>query len=193
MRHCGAGSVRYLRMADSGGAGLPVGGSSVSTTGICQPRRAFMKPSALPEIVFKRVADTAREQAMPCNRVGVNTVREHDQESVVEFETSKGRLRFLRNKKIVAELLPPHSWTFVASVANNEHWGTRPSREDLAVVLRAFVGIHSVMPLEEQPSAREALYFMSTGRGSTLRRVLSKCRDGLEIVRRLLRRMCVAD
>lgn len=75
---------------------------------------------------------------MPFNKAAANVLHERHRESALSFELSSGRLRYFRNEKVVVELLPPNSWTFVASVASNSHWGTRPSQDDLAIVLHAF-------------------------------------------------------
>jgi hypothetical protein len=66
-----------------------------------------------------------------------NVTQVTDGINAVTFAHGSGRLRLLRNKRLVVQLTPPHSWTFIAVVSNNGHWGTRPTEEDLALVLQA--------------------------------------------------------
>lgn len=63
--------------------------------------------------------------------------------STLSFERGSGSLRFARNRRLVVQLEPPHSWTYIASIANNPDWGTRPSQADLALVLCALNEKHS--------------------------------------------------
>jgi hypothetical protein len=56
-----------------------------------------------------------------------------------EFHRDTGRLRILRDRTVVAEWFPPHSWFAVASVAGYSTWGTRPNERDLARVLDDFL------------------------------------------------------
>lgn len=115
---------------------------------------------------------------MPFNRTA-SVLRERHRESTISFDPSSGRLRYFRNERIVVELLPPHSWTFVASVATNSHWGTRPSQDDLAIVLHAF---RSNYPNIRQPGAGAAW----------LARAHFRVRAYLAAIRRLRTRQRVA-
>jgi hypothetical protein len=66
------------------------------------------------------------------------TVKDDGLDRIAVYDYGSGRLSYLRQNVIVMELHPPHSWTYIATVANNEHWGTRPTRADLMTVLKSF-------------------------------------------------------
>jgi hypothetical protein len=64
--------------------------------------------------------------------------------NAVTFALESGCLRLFRKRHVVVKLVPPHSWTLIASVSNNEHWGTRPSQDDLALILHVLRSEYSV-------------------------------------------------
>jgi hypothetical protein len=66
------------------------------------------------------------------------TVKDDRLDSAAVFDYGSGRLSYLCQNVLVIDLHPPHSWTYIATVANNEHWGTRPTRADLMAVLYSF-------------------------------------------------------
>lgn len=52
-----------------------------------------------------------------------------------EFCRDTGRLRILRNGKIVTESFPPNSWLAIATVAGYSSFGARPNERDLLLLL----------------------------------------------------------
>ena len=52
-----------------------------------------------------------------------------------EFCRDTGRLRILRNDKIITESFPPNSWLAIATVAGYSSFGTRPNERDLSLLL----------------------------------------------------------
>ncbi|KVC15991.1 hypothetical protein DIE01_13225 [Burkholderia sp. Bp8990] len=57
-----------------------------------------------------------------------------------EFHERSGRLRISSNGMLSHEFFPPQSWMIVATSAGGSHWGTRPSKTDLLLVLEQFAG-----------------------------------------------------
>ncbi|PMS22206.1 hypothetical protein [Paraburkholderia rhynchosiae] len=102
---------------------------------------------------------------MPFNKAVTNVLHERHRESALSFDLSNGRLRYFHNERLVVELLPPNSWTFVATVASNSHWGTRPSQEDLLAVLSAFRNTY-LNPYRRRPQAEWFVHAFSTSLGS---------------------------
>jgi hypothetical protein len=70
-------------------------------------------------------------------RQSLVTAKDEFLDSTAVFDYGSGRLRYLCQNALVVELKPPHSWTYIATVANNEHWGTRPTPADLVTVLHS--------------------------------------------------------
>jgi hypothetical protein len=75
-------------------------------------------------------------QQTRCLRV-ITQVR--DIEMCAEYSAATGRLRLLRDGAVLREWFPPNSWIAIASVSGARNWGTRPSSDELRVLLENHV------------------------------------------------------